>query len=94
VLLDLKLPKVSGLEVLRKIKADERLRSIPVIILTGSRDTRAMSECHRLGAATFIVKPVDFHKLGQVTPQLNLEWALLQKPNAESRSASGDSPGP
>jgi two-component system, response regulator len=94
VLLDLKLPKVSGLDVLRKIKADERLRSIPVVILTCSRDAPTMSECQRLGAATFIVKPVDFHKLGQVTPQLNFDWALLQQPPAESPGPSGVPLGP
>jgi CheY-like chemotaxis protein/DNA-binding XRE family transcriptional regulator len=94
VLLDLKLPKVDGLDVLRKIKADERLRSIPVVVLTGSRDARTFSECQRLGAATFIVKPVDFQKLGRVTPQLNLDWALLQQPPAESRVTSGVSLAP
>jgi CheY-like chemotaxis protein/DNA-binding XRE family transcriptional regulator len=78
VLLDLNLPKINGLEVLRRIKSDERTRTIPVIVLTMSRRDRDISECHRLGAETYIVKPVDFNSFSKVTPQLSLRWALLE----------------
>jgi CheY-like chemotaxis protein len=77
VLLDLNLPKVSGLEVLRRIKGDERTRTIPVIVLTMSKRDRDIGECHRLGVETYIVKPVDFVSFSKVTPQLSLRWALL-----------------
>lgn len=80
ILLDLNLPKIGGLEVLRRIKADEKARNIPVVVLTGSQDDLDITESRRLGATTYIVKPVDFHRLSQVTPQLSLNWALL-KPN-------------
>jgi len=79
VLLDLKLPKVNGLEVLRRIKAEPRTRSIPVAILTGSEWTRDFEECKRLGAETYIVKPVDFQRLSRVTPQLRCCWTLLKE---------------
>src|SRR5436190_9625548 len=78
VLLDLNLPKASGLEVLRRIKGDARTRTIPVIVLTMSRRDRDMGECHRLGAQIYIVKPVDFANFSKVTPQLSLRWALLE----------------
>ena len=78
-LLDLKLPKVSGIEVLRRIKADARTRSIHVVILTGSEWSRDFEECKRLGAETYIVKPVDFQRLSRVTPQLHLCWALVKE---------------
>ena len=78
ILLDLKLPKISGLEVLRHIKADEKTRPIPVVVLTASQSDRDITESRQLGAATYIVKPVDFHRLSQVTPQLSLNWALLK----------------
>jgi CheY-like chemotaxis protein/DNA-binding XRE family transcriptional regulator len=77
ILLDLQLPKVSGLEVLRRIKADQRTHSIPVVILTMSREDGDVEECLRLGAQNYIVKPVDFQRLCRATPQLNLNWALL-----------------
>jgi CheY-like chemotaxis protein len=80
ILLDLNLPKIGGLEVLRRIKADEKARHIPVVVLTGSQNDLDISESRRLGAVTYILKPVDFHRLSQVTPQLSLNWALL-KPN-------------
>ena len=80
ILLDLKLPKVGGIEVLRRLKADPRTRSIPVVILTISRDTHDLNECLRLGAENCIVKPVDFQRLSQATPQLNLDWALVKPP--------------
>ena len=78
VLLDLYLPKVSGMEVLRRIKADERTRTIAVVILTASRLFSDFSECQRLGADTYIVKPVNFQRLSQITPRLNFDWALFK----------------
>jgi two-component system response regulator len=82
VLLDLMLPQISGMEVLRRIKTDERTRSIPVVVLTASQDTEKLAECQRLGADTYIVKPVDLQRLGTATPRLNLNWALLKPPEA------------
>jgi CheY-like chemotaxis protein len=80
ILLDLNLPKKSGLEVLREIKADPRTQHIPVIILTVSKRDRDINECRRLGAETYIVKPVDFQSFSKVTPRLSLAWVLV-KPN-------------
>jgi two-component system, response regulator len=80
ILLDLNLPKISGLEVLRRIKADPRTQHIPVIILTVSNRNRDISECRRLGAEAYIVKPVGFQKFSEVTPRLSLAWVLV-KPN-------------
>lgn len=77
VLLDLNLPKVSGLEVLRAIKADPRTAALPVIILTGTRDDHNVAECLRLGADHYLLKPVNFQGLSEITPKLNLEWALV-----------------
>ena len=78
VLLDLYLPRVSGLDVLRRIKADERTRGIPVVILTISQVFSDFTECQRLGAETYIIKPLNFQRLSQVTPRLNFDWALLR----------------
>jgi two-component system, response regulator len=80
ILLDLNLPRKSGLEVLRQIKADPRTQNIPVVILTVSNRDRDISECRRLGAETYIVKPVDFQSFSEVTTQLSLAWSLV-KPN-------------
>jgi CheY-like chemotaxis protein len=80
ILLDLNLPKKSGLEVLREIKSDKRTQHIPVIILTVSNRDQDINECRRLGAETYIVKPVDFQNFSEVTPRLNLAWMLV-KPN-------------
>ncbi|PYM16932.1 MAG: hypothetical protein DME18_00315 [Verrucomicrobia bacterium] len=77
ILLDLKLPRVGGLEVLRRVKGDERTRTIPVIVLTTSQKDRDIAESRRLGAETYIVKPVDFQRFSQVTPQLSMQWALI-----------------
>jgi two-component system, response regulator len=79
ILLDLNLPKVDGLEVLRQIKADSRTPKIPVIVLTVSSRDRELAVSQRLGADAFLVKPVDFHNLSGVTPQLSLQWALLKR---------------
>lgn len=77
VLLDLNLPKKSGLEVLREIKADARTRHIPVVILTASTRDRDMNACRRLGADTYIVKPVGFENFTEVTRRFALGWALV-----------------
>jgi CheY-like chemotaxis protein len=79
ILLDLGLPKVDGLEVLRQIKSDPRTRTIPVIVLTVSSRDRDIAASQRLGAEAYIVKPVDFQSLSGVTPQLSLQWALLKR---------------
>lgn len=76
ILLDLNLPKLSGLEVLKKIKADERTRAIPVIVLSASRHDRDVIECGRLGAQNYIIKPFTFESLCSVTPALRLSWSL------------------
>jgi two-component system, response regulator len=78
ILLDLNLPKIGGLEVLRRIKADPRSRSIPVVVLTSSKHDMDIATCKRLGAETYIVKPVDFQNFSAVTLQLSLQWALLK----------------
>ncbi len=78
ILLDLNLPKVNGLEVLRRLKCDDRTRGIPVVVLTASDRARDVQESRRLGAESYIVKPVDFVRFSQVAPQLRLSWALLK----------------
>ncbi len=77
VLLDLQIPKVHGLEVLRRIRADRRMQQMPIVVLTGSRSDRDMHEAMRLGANAYLVKPVDFHRFAEITPKLSFHWALL-----------------
>jgi two-component system, response regulator len=88
ILLDLNLPKKSGLEVLRRIKADKLTRDIDVIVLTVSTRDRDMAECRRLGVETYIVKPVGFQKFSEVTSNLNLAWTLV-KPARTEMTKSG-----
>ena len=83
ILLDLNLPKVSGLEVLRRIKADERTRQIPVVVLTISQMFKDFTECERLGAETYIIKPLNFQRLSQIMPRLKFDWALLKASESE-----------
>lgn len=78
ILLDLGLPKIGGLEVLRRIKADPRTRDIPVIVLTASNRDRDIMTSKKLGAQDYIVKPVGFQNLSEVTPKLSFKWALLK----------------
>jgi CheY-like chemotaxis protein/DNA-binding XRE family transcriptional regulator len=77
ILLDLGLPKMDGVEVLRRIKADSRTSAIPLVVLTGSNRDKDIATCKRLGAGGYIVKPVELQNLCAVTPQLSLHWALL-----------------
>jgi CheY-like chemotaxis protein len=83
VLLDLGLPKIDGLEVLRRIKSNPRTAAMPVVVLTGSDRDRDIQTSRALGALTYIVKPVDMRRLTEVTPQLRLQWALLKAPAAQ-----------
>ncbi|MDA2910336.1 response regulator [Nitrospiraceae bacterium AH_259_D15_M11_P09] len=77
ILLDLKLPKVDGLEVLQRIKADPRTRSTPVVILTASREERDIVDSYQLGVNSYIVKPVDFEQFAEAARTLGLYWLLL-----------------
>ena len=79
VLLDLKLPLVNGLEVLRQIKADPRTQMIPVVVLTSSREERDIVESYQLGVNSYIVKPVDFEQFTEAVRQIGLYWALLNQ---------------
>jgi CheY-like chemotaxis protein len=80
VLLDLKLPKVDGIEVLRTVKADERLRFIPVVVLTSSREERDLVESYRLGVNAYVVKPVDFQEFARAVKELGIFWAVINEP--------------
>jgi CheY-like chemotaxis protein len=85
ILVDLNLPKISGLEFLRRIKAAERTQDIPVIILTLSIRDRDIAECRKLGVENYIVKPVDFQNFSEVTARIGLAWTL-----GKNRSSNGD----
>lgn len=79
VILDLKLPKVSGLDVLHRIKADEATRTIPVVVLTSSQQERDLLESYALGVSSYIVKPVDFAQLIAAADEIGMYWLLLNK---------------
>jgi two-component system response regulator len=79
ILLDLKLPKVDGLEVLRKIKANETTRTIPVVVLTSSREERDIIESYNLGVNSYLVKPIDFEQFTEAVRDVGLYWLLLNQ---------------
>lgn len=80
ILLDLKLPKIDGLEVLRRIKQNEATRTIPVVVMTSSREDRDLTGAYRYGVNSYIVKPVDFEQFTQCVQQLGFYWLLLNQP--------------
>ena len=80
LLLDLKLPKVDGLEVLEQIKADAKLKLIPVVVLTSSHEERDMVTSYKLGVNAYVVKPVDFHEFVNAVKELGIFWALVNQP--------------
>ena len=90
VLLDLKLPKVDGLEVLERLKSDPARRHIPVVMLTSSRDERDLIRSYDLGVNAFVVKPVDFGSFFEAIQELGMFWAVLNEPAPEARGVDGD----
>jgi CheY-like chemotaxis protein len=84
VLLDLKMPKLDGLEVLRAIRSDDTLRMMPVVMLTSSREERDVVESYKLGVNAYVVKPVDFHQFVEAIKQIGAFWALINVPPPDS----------
>lgn len=80
LLLDLKLPKVDGLEVLQQIKSDDTLRMVPVVVLTSSREEKDMVTSYKLGVNAYVVKPVDFHEFVNAIKELGMFWAIINEP--------------
>jgi two-component system response regulator len=80
ILLDLRMPKVDGIEVLKELKGDERTKSIPVIVLTSSTESPDLKECYRLGANSFVSKPVEFDAFADTTAKIGMYWLLINRP--------------
>jgi len=80
VLLDLKLPKVDGLEVLKQVKSEEKLRMIPIVVLTSSKEEKDMVASYKLGVSAYVVKPVDFHEFVNAIKELGIFWAVINEP--------------
>ena len=80
MLLDLKLPKVDGLEVLKQVRSDEDLKMIPVVVLTSSHEEKDMMRSYKLGVNAYVVKPVDFHEFVNAVKELGVFWAVINEP--------------
>jgi DNA-binding response OmpR family regulator len=80
MLLDLKLPKVDGLEVLKQVKSEEKLRMIPIVVLTSSKEEKDMVASYKLGVNAYVVKPVDFHEFVNAIKELGVFWAVINEP--------------
>ena len=80
ILLDLKMPKVDGIQVLKQLKSDESLRCVPVVILTSSRETSDLNECYKLGVNAYVVKPVRFAEFIEAVKGVGVFWALINEP--------------
>lgn len=85
ILLDLKLPKVDGMEVLRRLKSDERTKEIPVIVLTASQEDRDLKDAYRYGVNSYVTKPIDFKDFDQIVSQLEVYWLIVNKHPHEKR---------
>lgn len=92
VLLDLKMPKVDGFEVLRQIKSDARLKMIPVVVLTSSREEKDLIASYQLGVNAYVVKPVDFEQFVGAVKDLGLFWLVLNEPPPPAGRTDDDSP--
>jgi two-component system response regulator len=82
ILLDLKMPKVDGLEVLRIVRADDRTKKIPIVVMTSSKEEKDITESYNLGVNSYIVKPVDFHKFAESIKEIGFYWLVLNQPPA------------
>lgn len=79
VLLDLKLPKVDGIDVLKELKADAKLKTIPVVVMTSSRENTDLEKCYDLGANSYVVKPIDFSKFMDLAKDVSMYWVMINK---------------
>jgi CheY-like chemotaxis protein len=86
ILLDLKMPKVDGIQVLKTLKSDRQMSSIPVVILTSSREPSDLDECYKLGVNSFVVKPVHFAEFTKVVKEVGMFWAIINEPPPGSMS--------
>lgn len=82
VILDLKLPKVNGIEVLRRLKSDEQTRKLPVVVLTSSREERDLNESYGYGVNSYVTKPIKFEEFAKVVSEMEMYWLLINKPPA------------
>jgi CheY-like chemotaxis protein len=89
VLLDLKMPKMDGLEVLRQIRSDPHLKTLPVVMLTSSREEQDLLRSYELGVNAYVVKPVDFHNFADSIRQVGIFWALINEPPAGRGNGKG-----
>ncbi len=80
ILLDLKMPRLDGVQVLRQLKSDEHMRFVPVVILTSSRESSDLEECYRLGINAYVVKPIRFAEFVEAVKAIGLFWALINEP--------------
>lgn len=92
VFLDLKMPKMDGLDVLRVIKADDYLRPIPVVMLTSSREERDLVQSYQLGVNAYVVKPVEFHEFLNAVKESSMFWGLINEPPPEGQGTAADRP--
>lgn len=84
ILLDIKMPKMDGIQVLRELKSDEKMRTIPIVILTSSKETKDLKECYHLGVNAYVVKPVHFTDFMEAVKQVGVFWALINEPPPSS----------
>jgi CheY-like chemotaxis protein len=84
ILLDLKLPRLDGIQVLKQLKSNEQMRLIPVVVLTSSREDRDLEECYKLGVNAYVVKPVHFPEFAKVVKEIGVFWALINEPPPRS----------